>query len=301
MSLDYSVVTREWNGFKDRELWTHIRPVISGDGQTPPTVRVPPAKAQYPGEIYWHDESVDNKARGVAIDNTGVLGTGGPGSAGLEIEVGYPPGHNDILYVVPGLTKDALQQTGGQTPVQRILTEQRVLTLERFPELQLSPGAGMVPLVSAGKWRAGNTPVNYAGGNGPDLTSSIPATSGKSVWVLVSQDSTTAFSVAAGSEVDTSEAFATSHLPPAFESDKEQIAWVKLDNGMTDLDDAIILPIANIPALGGASSGLALQPTVITADETIPVDYEAISSTGIEFGTGGSLTIDGSLFVIDLG
>ena len=257
MAFSFDDVEKAWIRFRDRELWTDIKPAILGNGETPPTVIIPPAQRMDDVRVFWaYQEREENKSV-FAVANTYPGLPFNNKIAGLHVEVGYPPKSKILSIYSVDLVKLA-EITGSALPIQIAVEQMRMVTPDRIQQLKLEwSGTGMVARILPGFWRSNNVIITVPEIIPVDLTAYVPSTSGKQRWVLVSLDDTGSVTLTAGEEFDVGTTTVTSTQVPISVPDGEQaIAWVRLLNGVTTLDNARIIHVHDMPIVGGASSEL---------------------------------------------
>lgn len=250
--------------------WTNVREAYLGNGETPPTVMVPATSRFAPGAVYIFGDNIDTKTEGQAI--SGVYFDIDPNTAarfaGAPVDVGYPPNSNMLHIRANART---LAHLGGVTPTQVTRFESQSITFDRFQELRLVTGSGMTPDLTGGKWYSptAETDVLWGGGATIDLTSHRPATAGQVRWVLLLQDASKEFSVVLGDPFSVASGVPNiNRLPVVSDPTLKRIAWVRLQNGQTQLTDSDILNRAHAPeAAGGTAGDITILDRILTDDD----------------------------------
>lgn len=255
---------------EQRTGWTDMQIAFLGNGGNPPVVVVPPSAYPIaPGAMYCL--SALNESRGpFQVINSARSGVPSLNTiAGAAVWVGYPPGSN--LPYIEGPVDGLIQgQTGGATLADVATEELRMVTLDRIQELKLSPAGGLTVIITDGIWRSGDTIVRGPQGVPIDLTSYVPSTSGKSVWVLISVDSSQNVTVTNGVEFDLDAAADQfGWFPITVLGNDLALGYVLLTNGDTQIENSSIIPIQSIP---GVYSAEIIDSILIDASGNILVD-----------------------------
>lgn len=256
--MSFQDVQKSFRRFEERKLWTDIQDAVLGNGETPPEVIIPPSKRQDDIRVFWaHQDPQENKSV-FAVANAYPGLPYNNHVAGLSIQVGYPP-NSRILSIYDVDRAELARLTGGPAlPIQAAIEQIRMVTPDRVQLLKLEPYSGLVGRILPGVWRSGNTPVTVTEQILVDFTSLLPG-SGNLVWVLVSISDENAVTLTAGTEYATSTTVSRDdQLPKTVPDGEHMIAWVRLLNTTTDLENAKIINLHDAPILGGGLGELGL-------------------------------------------
>lgn len=228
------------SGFTDYQV------VRLGDGQEPATVLVPLARREHPKlqtfYVHTNSEGTLNVFQVLNWPGSGV--TPDNSTPWLEVIIAHVP-WSDKLHIVS--VADGGLAALGAPPLHLGLQQAATITPDRFVHNGLYIASGMMLGFRGGRFRYNNKNIHInPTASFLDLTSYIPATSGKDRWVLVSVSDIGVAEVVQGPEFDTGDASPASFIPVNLSRRGLYLGRVRLTHGDTALADSQLYPDADV-------------------------------------------------------
>lgn len=255
-----------------------------GNGENPPLVLVDPTLT-IDGERGWFyvyrmiDQTKDvtvarNYYPGIAYSDA---------SAGLDVLCGYPPQSSTfcVLSTNPALLG---KQTGGLIPSQYADLEAAAFTVDKVKYLALETQGSLILKLIGGFWHTNQDQFASSDDTFLDVTSYIPATSGKSRWIRIGVDTSGAAYVSQGIIFDSNHANPKNFIPLLQVPGVYRLSYAKLTYGMTLLEPEDLIPAPGMFS-APAESGGELTSLVVAGTESNSITQQTEGEYVLQFIT----------------